>query len=824
MIKCFLSHSSNDKDSYVRLVSNKLRKETTIIDENTFEAGMSPIEEIISALDETTLFVIFLSDSALKSDWVKFELDRAKNLLNESKIGRIFPILIDPHVTFDDSRIPAWMKEDLNLQHISQPKIAARKINARLRELAWSIHPKLKERERIFVGRNDKINELEERLDDITKQTPIVIIASGLPAIGRKSFLRNGLKKANVIRESFEFPILSLSENDSIEDFILKADDLGLAKVTSSFNPLTTTIEEKIDIVVNLTTQLVSERERILIEDNGAIIQYDGTLVDWFMDVINQSSIQDYIVYCIASKYRVNKLLSIRNPSFFVTEIPELEKPERNGLLKRYSDFVGLQLKTEDLSFFSDTLTGYPEQVIFAVDLIKDFSVFEAKKKSHLIQEYSADKAKVVLKGLKDKPDELDFLYLLSKFEFISYELIFSIVDEEKYYLILNGFISSSICERLGANGDYIRVNEVIRDYISRNRFGIPEKFKVALENHVNDFVSNYQDDNRDISDYMFSIQQALINGERINEKLLVPSYFLKTIKSLYEEERNYIEATKLADRILTRSEFIHSKIIEHIRFIKCQCLARLRDNNFFEEVQKIKEPEKSFLHGFFYRLGGEQKKAIESYLRVLQVNQNDQRTKSELTLIYMQYEEYDLAFDLAKENYDRYSNNPINANNYFACLLHKLLHKERTPDNRRELQEIIDKLKSNPSDRAQEMSSSAEAKLVGLYDRNKDLAFDIIEDTINQHKSVTYPILTKADLAIKFKDASKLEEAINLLDDLCIRKNAQTYRTYIRYKAIYISMTSGKDKAIAFAKKELHGLRKSTMLKLLEKIESFNN
>ncbi len=67
MIKCFLSHSSRDKDSYVRLVASRLRSEVKVFDEETFEAGMLTADEIARGLDESTLFVIFISDAALTS-------------------------------------------------------------------------------------------------------------------------------------------------------------------------------------------------------------------------------------------------------------------------------------------------------------------------------------------------------------------------------------------------------------------------------------------------------------------------------------------------------------------------------------------------------------------------------------------------------------------------------------------------------------------------------------------------------------------------------------------------------------------------------------
>lgn len=95
MIKCFLSHSSKDKDSYVRIVAGRLRKEVKIYDEESFERGMRTADEIARGLDESTLFVIFISNAALDSDWVKGELSAAQKKFEQGQLRRIYPIIID---------------------------------------------------------------------------------------------------------------------------------------------------------------------------------------------------------------------------------------------------------------------------------------------------------------------------------------------------------------------------------------------------------------------------------------------------------------------------------------------------------------------------------------------------------------------------------------------------------------------------------------------------------------------------------------------------------------------------------------------------------
>ena len=111
----FLSHSSADKERYVRIVANQLEKHldqhTIHYDEYTFESGMKSMEEIKRSLEDTDLFVVFLSKKALESDWVKKELLISKELLGKEIIKRIYPIVIDADLKWNDKKIPDWLKD-----------------------------------------------------------------------------------------------------------------------------------------------------------------------------------------------------------------------------------------------------------------------------------------------------------------------------------------------------------------------------------------------------------------------------------------------------------------------------------------------------------------------------------------------------------------------------------------------------------------------------------------------------------------------------------------------------------------------------------------
>ena len=825
MIKCFLSHSSKDKE-YVRHVADRLSKEGVVFDEATFEPGMSNREEIIRGLEESSLFVIFLSNSSLDSSWVQEELNRAKAMFDENRIHRIFPIIIDKNIDYKDERIPDWMRQQFNLQAVMRPTISAKNIAARLRELAWKFHPKIKERQEIFVGRSELVSNIEQRLDDFTnyERSPIALIASGLPDIGRRSLLKFSLKKSNIIRDSYEFPVVLLSSSSNIEDFLHRISDLGLTEVGSMEvveKIAGLTIDQKIDYAKGIVKSIVDAKERVLIEDRGAIVKNDGSLVDWFGDILTYlSSFTDRLTFCIVSQFRLSPTVNRKNSAVYAVSVNELDDAERNGLLVRYAKFHDLDLRRDDLLYISDVLTGYPEQVFYAVDIIHEKGIEYAKNNLHLIREYGSSKAQIVLNEFEGQSDVIEFVYFLSKFEFLSYDVLFSMADEKKYMPILMRLISMSVCERFGSSRSYIRVNETVRDFVSRSRFGQATTFDAAIQRHVHEFVLKYGDEDLDVSDYIFSAQEALKLGKDIPMNMLVPSVFVEAVKSAYEEDRDYQLAVSLAFRVLSREKYLHSSTVSSIRFILCQSLARLnRPSEFFEQVGKLSGANKLFLLGFYYRLSWNYEKAESYLLSALDKGgvKRDPRVLGELVLVYMQGDEYDKALDVAKESYERRSSNPINANNYFVCLI----SRERTSENREELEGIVKKLESNPSEKAKEILVSMRARIEAYFDDDRISAFQRIESAIEAYPLVRYPLLTKADLALHFRDPKKLKEAVDALSERS-SGSAHGHRSVAKYKAMWLAMEGKTVEAKSFVSRELRGLPSSALQRLNERIDNF--
>jgi hypothetical protein len=816
MPKAFLSHSSKDKIDYVDIVAVHLGKHNIIYDKITFEEGLKNIEEIEKGLGVSELFVLFLSNNSLNSSWVKKELRESRKLLSQGLIKRIFPLIIDPGITYQDSRIPEWMQKEYNLKYIGRPTVAARRIEQRLRVISWESHPQIKEKVKLFVGRNDLIQLFEERFDDFDKPKPICFIAaSGIRNVGRKAFLQHCFEKTNVISDSYKPSRISLGSHESIEDFLLKVYDLGFTSFADLTKLLHKSQDYKVEIAIKLVSDLRAAKELLFIDDDGCIVNREGELIAWFEKLINAIKSPDIITFGIASSYRVYQH-KLHNNYIYHLNIPELAKSERNGLLKRYAEMLKLELTQEDFNFFAGLLTGLPEQVFYAVDLIKDIGTARAKKESNSIIEYSKQKVSMLIQKYESDSKSFNFLCLLANFDFISYEFIFEIVGDDVFYkTLLDEFLALAICEDLGANKEYIRLNDAIKDYILRIRWSLPGEYKEKLKEHLEIFLKTYKSEEKDAADILYSMKEMLLAKKEIDDKYLIPSHFLRTMKELYDRYNKYSEVINLADRVLLNEAYMDEQIKQEIRYFLCASLARSKNHRFLSEVQKITGAEHDFLFGFYYRLTQNPSKALERFLKVLEVKPNHQRAKREMVSVYIYIEDFENALRLAKENYERDQNNPFHIQAY----IQSIIKAHKAQDNKKQLNDLLDALSRIKTERAEEMYLTSKAEYMAFVNNDELEAMKYINAANEKFKDKIYPKLTKFSICERFNN---IEEMQNVLHDLEAKIDSKHYfhNAFISRKAIYLSRTGKLDDGLKLINKELKNFPQSALDKLQQKLK----
>ena len=764
-MRIFISHSSKDKESYcnsvARILIEKIGKDSIVYDEFTFEAGEKSIDEINRTLAVSDLYVILLSSSAVESDWVKYELKEAHKKLTDRTLNRIYPLIIDSSLKFSDERIPDWLK-DYNLKYIARPAKAAKLIIERAKDVNWSRHPSFQNRNTIFVGRNDLINNFETRIDDFDKPPLNTFIVSGLPNIGRKSLARQCFIKGTIIPQYYEFPTISLSYQESIEDFIIKVSDLGFTDGSETNGLSSKTLDEKIKCASSLSMAISKLSEIVLIKDDGCIIDYRGNLSEWFKRVIASEGLLDRIVFVVVTKYKTN-YESIRNvPSASYINVPELNQQERKGLLRRLSEANQLDLGRADLEQISRHLTGYPAQVHYAIDVIKHHGFPYLSRNYKLLSDYNEQEVSSLLEKHKDDPKVLQILALIGKYDAISITMLYEILNSTPEYVsCYEGLYQESLFELEGVNREYVRLNEVVRNYILRSGAKmLPEHRKKAqqlFEKMFSDDSSSWYNSN----DFLLAIRESVTQGKQVKPEHVIPSVYLKSMSDLYSDMQ-YENVVKLAKLALNNSENTDSRILYEIQYSLCSALAKLKHADFMSEVQKLDYDDRKFLTAFYYRQIGKNDRAL-SYLNELLSKRPDMsKAKREKVLVLKNLQQFEEATGLAKENYYLYSDNPYHIQAYFDCLINTY-HSKPEDDL---LFDLLEKLGRIRSEKAQSMYGRCKALYLSYVEQNYDAAISCIDETaMNFPKDKKYALTVKFEIARLFHKTDEMERVIKTLE-----------------------------------------------------------
>ncbi len=765
-MRIFLSHSSQDKEAYcdtlVKKLVEKVGKDSIVYDALTFEAGEKSIDEIDRMLSVTDLFVILLSSTAVESDWVKHELGQAFNKLGDRTLNRVYPIIIDPTLKYSDSRIPVWLKE-YNLKYIARPAKAAKLIVERAMDVNWVRHPISKLKNTIFVGRNDLIDDFETRIDDFELPPLNAFVVTGIPNIGRKSLVRQCFIKGTIIPQYYDFPSLSLSYQESIEDFIIKISDLGFTDECNVSSLSLMSLEEKTAYAAQLSKSIAKVSEIVLIKDDGCIIDYRGNIAQWFKNILTTEEAPERIIFAIITKYKLN-FESIRNiQTISYLNVPELNQQERRGLLRRLAEANHLDLPKSDMEDISRYLTGFPAQVRYAIDIIKEKGYPYLARNFKLLSDYNEQEVSSLLEKHAEDPRVMHILALISKYDAISLEMLYEILGVTPGYIdCYESLYQESFFELEGVNKEYIRLNEVVRNYIARSGASVLpahiQKAKKIFENMFVDTTSTWYNSN----DFLLAVRESVTHGKEVSPDYIIPSVYLKSMSDLYSD-MHYDNVVRLARRALENSDNTDEKILYEIRYLLCSALAKLKSRDFLSEVRKLNNDDRKFLTAFYYRQIGQNDRALKCLNELLGKRADMSKAKREKVLVLKNLQQFEEATGLAKENYYQYSDNPYHIQAYFDCLINT--YHGRSEDDL--LWDLVEKLGRIKSEKAQSMCGRCYALYLAYVEHDYDAAIIEIDNTVREYpKDRKYALAVKFDIARLFRQFDEMLRVITALEE----------------------------------------------------------
>lgn len=793
-MRVFLSHSSDNKD-YVNCVAKNISSDEVIIDESSFIPGRLSSEEMERLIMGCDIFVFFISSSSLENKNVKYEIEQyEKSSFSNNK--RFIPLVIEDGIKYSDSRIPEWMR-DYNIRRVYKPKKAVACIDETIRLMTWKKYDFLKRKDSIFRGRNEYVEKFEHRFNDRKLGKAVCYCVSGFETIGRTTLLNYCLKKVGKIRQEYTFPSFNLNSTDSIEDFIFKLDELGVAKPALVENLSTKTVDEKIRIASEQLNNFIENDEVVHIVDNGCIITNNGGIAEWFrklLDSVNAKNLGAKLA--ISAKYKCNALPSSK---MWNISIPEFSPTERQWLLEAYLDLYGISLPDNEFEICLNWLQGYPQQILLLAQGISEQGFSAIKEKSNEIVGFNMHKIEGVLAKYIEDDKKMSFIVTLAKPELLKVsDILYSFGNDEFYTELLTELLSLSICVFVGVSNEYIRINDTVRDYLNRKRFRIDSS---ALEKLRGKILSDFKKDRHGIPDsselYFFMNDTIMRNNiESIDEKFIFPSHFAKCMRDIYNKRENDNEVIKIAEYLISKKKYIDTNVLKSAYYYLCLALARKKEYRVIQESIHLDDADKCFVQGFYYRKVGEWRESITSLEKAISINSKHKRAKRELVTAYMRLYEYDNAFLLAEESYNDDPSNIYFSQAYFKCLLSRYVNNK--DDNiEQKLEYIINKTVIGDDERDQSMIACMRAEYEFYVNNNEFESYEILNKCISDYPKNIYTLFTKFNIAERSNNIKEMEQAQKKIKDII--KDSKQYEDVItRNDILIIAHVNGQQQAMA--------------------------
>lgn len=288
----FISHSSIQKPFVEKLVE-QLGKDKCIVDKYDFEAANKTYDEIIRCLNSCTFFVLLISVDSLKSKWVQEESSIAYSKMRSGKIRRILPYIIDDKVSLDD--VPSWIKDDecYNLKYYISPKLLVRDLNQKNRAFIWEKDERVRIKDTMFVGWNDKIDEFQQKVYSGDGSSKKAMILSGRNGIGKERFFYNCIGEIGTYTKNLEPFVIKVDSKSSIETVIIQLNSIieEFRTEESLSSVLSSTIDSKTDVAVALINKLYAAGSVLWIYDQMGCVRPERILSDWFEKIITHPNL-----------------------------------------------------------------------------------------------------------------------------------------------------------------------------------------------------------------------------------------------------------------------------------------------------------------------------------------------------------------------------------------------------------------------------------------------------------------------------------------------------------------------------------------------------
>lgn len=735
--RVFLSHSSVNKD-FVRLVKAEFG-DTAIIDEVDFAAGARTMDEIVEKINDSKIFVAFLSQEALESDWVQKELAMAVELV-ESRDLDMLVFSFDNDVTYTNKLIPEKLRKHYNIRYVNSVEIAVSRIKERLLLMAIKDSPALRESENLFIGRADIVGQFESDFTTIDGSLPTFIVASNYyKGMGRRRFCRHALDKIGILK-STQVPIeITLTKGESIENYILKLNSYLYADEESRLDLHSLDLDTKIEVAIRLTRQYKRNSRLIFIQDRGAIVLPNHQIVDWFYRLTQAPELKNNVTFCLISSWEPNYRYldgDNRGVAYHVSELNKIDT--QNLFLMLLNIFGKANIPSEEKNEFINRLTGIPSQIKFAVQQIKAIGSRKTLQNIDSISGYSDSYSASLLDAIRGNEIALQIVLLLSDGPLSLNVLadVFPNADELK--VALSFIEENSAIDFIEEGATVVVLNSTFADFIKRRRLrpsaAVESSFQKAISRYAKLGLDKLIND--DFTKFMLTLNKCLKEDKEIPQKyFLAPLLINNIIKDYYAGK--YTRVERMCLKLLNQHN-VDAQVTWELQYHLVRVYARTGDKKFWKALKNsdLSGKDKLFLQGFYYRnldAVEDIKKALPYFKEVLEIDPSHSRALREIVNTYILLDDYPNALRYAKDNYLNNPKDILHLQSYFVSLI-----RNGETDN---LEDLMEAAAKNADPRAGDVLRCMKGEYAFWVEKDLAKAERLLEEAANMNENKRFPL-----------------------------------------------------------------------------------
>lgn len=359
MVKAFLSHSSVDKD-IVRKIKNSIQRFWTYFDEDCFNPGEDFRTAITDRLEDTNLFVLFVSQNSLNSSWVRFEMDEAYWQTVQRKNITTLVLTLE---AISPSDLPSWMRK-AKFEPIGTVNQAAQLIKTILLDNVPFYKP-------VYMGRETDTSNFYNEIAQYEGSHPNIFAIIGLNGIGRRTFIKYILNNRFSLPYSSQFEI---GESEGLVELYRKLLDENIEGLTPEQIEtyykefVGASLQEQAGEVARTLSMYTKSHSCPVLIDSGEMLDNEGHYKENFLTMLRSFDKKFPDCYLTLIHMRLPKLYPCDRDLIKIYRLNALTSTNCyslfDALLKRQNVPISDDAQVKEIA---DYLEGYPPSIINAV-------------------------------------------------------------------------------------------------------------------------------------------------------------------------------------------------------------------------------------------------------------------------------------------------------------------------------------------------------------------------------------------------------------------------------------------------------------------------